>query len=58
MTLLISEPRGVTQNRHSLIDHIVVTCPSLIAKAGVRDYLVSDHDIMYFFNRIKIQSIK
>lgn len=44
MAQLISEPTRVTQNSHSLIDDIVVTCPSLIAKAGVCNCPVSDHD--------------
>ena len=44
---LINEPRRVTKDNASLIDHFYTTKPDLIISSGVRIISISDHYLIY-----------
>ena len=44
---LVKSPTRITENKSSLLDHVITNCSEKISQSGVIDIGVSDHQLIY-----------
>ena len=50
--VLLKSPTRITENKSSLLDHVLTNCSDKISQSGVRDIGVSDHQLIYCTRKV------